>query len=125
MTAVHQAVAGAGPYDAVSEQVRAWRRLLAGAGYGGEDYAGQVDSGRARRLQQLERLEPAPDDLIVIRYSAWSPELGRVLDLPQRKLLVYHNITPPGYLWNHSPGLAVQCAVGRMQLSAFVRRGRA
>jgi len=47
-----------------------------------------------------------------------------LLDLPQRKLLVYHNITPPGYLWNHSPGLAVQCAVGRMQTTAFARAAR-
>ena len=32
VTAVHQAVVGAGPYDAVSEQIRAWRRLLTGPG---------------------------------------------------------------------------------------------
>lgn len=124
MTAVHQAVAGAGPYDAVSEQARAWRRLLTEAGYGGADHAGQVDPGARDGFRPLERLEPAAGDLIVIRYSAWSPGLGRLLDRPQRKLLVYHNITPPGYLWNHSPGLAVQCAVGRMQLPAFARGAR-
>ena len=60
----------------------------------------------------------------MIRYSAWSQSLARLLELPNRKLLVYHNITPPGYLWNHSPGLAVQCAVGRMQLPAFARGAR-
>ena len=124
MTAVHQVVTGAGPYDAVSEQMRAWRRLLGEAGYGGADFAGQIDTGARDHFQLLERLDPEPNDLIVIRYSAWSPGLGRVLGLQQRKLLVYHNITPPGYLWNHSPGLAVQCAVGRMQLPAFARAAR-
>ena len=123
MTAVHQAVAGAGPYDAVSEQARAWRQLLSDAGYGGADYAGQVAPG-THGFESLAQLEPAPDDLIVIRYSAWSGALGRLLERPQRKLLVYHNITPPGYLWNHSPALAIQCAVGRIQLPAFARSAR-
>ena len=122
--AVHQAVTGAGPYDAVSEQMRAWRRLLARAGYGGADFAGQVDHGARAHFAPLERLEPAPGDLTVIRYSAWSPALGRLLERPGPKLLVYHNITPPGFLWRHSPGLAVQCAVGRLQLPAFVRAAR-
>ena len=124
MSIVHQAVTGAGRYDAVSEQMRAWRRLLTEAGHGGADFAGQIDHGAQGHFEPLERLDPGPDDLIVIRYSAWSPALGRVLALPQRKLLVYHNITPPGYLWNHSPGLAVQCAVGRMQLPVFARAAR-
>ena len=123
MTAVHQAVAGAGPYDAVSEQARAWRRLLSGAGHGGGDYAGQLAPG-TDGFDALARLEPDPEDLIVVRYSAWSPALGRLLELPQRKLLIYHNITPPGYLWHHSPPLAIQCAVGRMQLPAFARGAR-
>ena len=124
MTAVHQAVVGAGPYDAVSEQTRAWRRLLSGDGFTGADFAGQVDHGARDHFHALDQLSADPGDLIVIRYSAWSPGLGRLLERPQRKLLVYHNITPPGYLWNHSPGLAVQCAVGRMQLPAFARAAR-
>jgi len=123
VTAVHQAVAGAGPYDAVSEQARAWRRLLSEAGHGGADYAGQVAPG-THGFDPLAQLEPAPEDLIVIRYSAWSSSLGRLLERPQRKLLVYHNVTPPGYLWNHSPPLAIQCAVGRIQLPAFARGAR-
>jgi glycosyltransferase involved in cell wall biosynthesis len=72
-----------------------------------------------------ERLVPTNSNigvaLLIIRYSAWSPPLTPLLELPQRKLLVYHNITPAEYLWNHSPGLAVQCAVGRIQLPAFAR----
>ncbi len=122
--AVHQAVTGAGPFDAVSEQMRAWRRLLGEAGYGGGDFAGQVGHGAHDHFAALQRLDPAPGDLTVIRYSAWSPALGRLLDRPGPKLLVYHNITPPGFLWSHSPGLAVQCAVGRMQLPTFVRAAK-
>ncbi len=121
MTAVHQVLAGVGPYDAVSEQARVWRRLLREAGYGGGDHAAQIDPRARAAFSPLASLAPAVSDLLVIRYSAWSPPLTPLLELPQRKLLVYHNITPAEYLWNHSPGLAVQCAVGRIQLPAFAR----
>ena len=104
--------------------MRAWRQLLRDAGYGGTDFAGQIEPAARRHFEPLERLHPAPNDLIVIRYSAWSPGLARLLERPQRKLLVYHNITPPDYLWIHSPGLAVQCAVGRLQTAAFARAAR-
>lgn len=124
MTAVHQAVAGAGPYDAVTGQALAWRRLLGAAGYGGADHAAAIDPRLREGFSPLDDLDPPPEDLLVIRYSAWSPALTSLLDLPNPVLLVYHNITPAEYLWNHSPGLAVQCAVGRIQLPAFARRAR-
>jgi L-malate glycosyltransferase len=121
VTAVHQVLAGVGPYDAVSEQARVWRRLLRDAGYGGRDHAAQIDPRARSDFSPLAGLSPAAGDLLIIRYSAWSPPLTPLLDLPQHKLLVYHNITPAEYLWNHSPALAVQCAVGRIQLPAFAR----
>jgi glycosyltransferase involved in cell wall biosynthesis len=122
VTAVHQVVAGAGPYDAVSEQVRAWRRLLAADGLAGADHAAQIDPRLRAGFRPLAELEPGDGDLLVIRYSAWSPGLMALLDLPNPILLVYHNITPAEYLWNHNAGLAVQCAVGRIVLPAFARR---
>jgi glycosyltransferase involved in cell wall biosynthesis len=120
LTAVHQALASVGPHDAVSEQARVWRSLLGEAGYGGGDHAAWIAPG-VRDVARCDRLRPAPGDLLVIRYSAWSPALARLLELPQRKLLVYHNITPARYLWNHSATIAAMCAIARVQLPAFVR----
>jgi L-malate glycosyltransferase len=57
----------------------------------------------------------------VIRYSAYSGQLLPALELPQRKLLVYHNVTPPRYMWNHHAGVAVACALGRAQMRRFAR----
>ncbi len=121
MTAVHQALAGVGPYDAVSEQARAWRRILAAAGYDGADHAARFDPRVREGFTGLDRLRPAPDDVVVIRYSAWSPPLTPLLALDTKRLLHYHNITPASFLWNHAPVVAVQCAVGRAQLPAFAR----
>lgn len=118
-TAVHQVLAGVGPIDAVSEQARAWRRILTGGGYGGADHAARIDPRVRDGFTPIEELDPAPGDLVVIRYSAWSPPLTPLLRIDRPLLLHYHNITPASFLWNHAPVVAVQCAVGRIQLPAF------
>ena len=121
MTAVHQVLSSAGPYDAVSVQAQLWRRLLAERGYGGADYAVAIDPRARNSFASVKALQPAAGDLVVIRYSAFAGQLTPALDLPQRKLLVYHNVTPPRYLWNHHAGVAVACALGRAQMPRFAR----
>ena len=121
MTAVHQVLSSAGPYDAVSVQAQLWRRLLSERGYGGADHAVAIDPRARGAFAPVKALRPAPGDLLVIRYSAFSGQLTGALELPQRKLLVYHNVTPPRYLWNHHAGVAVACALGRAQMPRFAR----
>ena len=121
MTAVHQLLSSAGPYDAVSVQAQLWRRLLTERGYGGADHAVAIDPRARAAFAPVKSLQPAPGDLLVIRYSAFSGQLTGALELPQRKLLVYHNVTPPRYLWNHHAGVAVACALGRAQMPRFAR----
>jgi glycosyltransferase involved in cell wall biosynthesis len=116
---VHQILSSAGPYDAVSVQARLWRRLLTEQGYGGSDYAGAIDPRARDAFRPIEELDSERRDLLVLRYSAYSPRLLPLLERAERKLLVYHNVTPPGYFWNHHPGVAVACAVGRAQLPLF------
>ena len=119
MSRVHQVLSGAGPYDAVSGQALAWRALLDRWGMAGGVHAEAIDPRATDGFEPLSRLDAGPDDLVVISYSAYAPRLRRVLELPQRKLLVYHNVTPPRYLWNHHPGVAVACALGRGQLGRY------
>jgi L-malate glycosyltransferase len=119
VTRVHQIVSGAGPYDAVTTQALAWRDELAALGMPGEVYAALLDPRARRSVKPLERIEPA--DLLVIHHSAHAPGLRRLLDRPERRLLVYHNVTPARFFWQQHPGVAVACALGRAQLPAWVR----
>lgn len=119
MTAVHQVLAAAGPYDAVSGQAAAWRGLLTEAGYGGRDLVADAHPRTPPGFEPLAGFAPGRGELVVLRYSAWSPAFQGLLEGPARLLLVYHNITPAGYLWDHSAAVAAQCAVGRLQLPAF------
>jgi glycosyltransferase involved in cell wall biosynthesis len=120
VTRIHQVLSGAGPYDAVTTQALRWRELLARRGFGGGVHAAAIEPRVRRRVAPLGQLEPRPDDLTVLHYSAHAPHLGRVLDQPGRKLLVHHNVTPARYLWEHAPNVAAHCALGRRELPRYL-----
>lgn len=121
---VHQLTGAAGPFDAVTGQALAYRELLARSGMPGGVHAVHVAPGMLGQVEPLERLRAAPDDLLVVHYSGYLPGMKAVLELPQRKLLVYHNITPARYFWSSEPRVAVSCEQGRDLLPEFVRAAR-
>jgi glycosyltransferase involved in cell wall biosynthesis len=116
---VHQVLSGAGPYDAVTTQALAFRALFAAWGWGGRDVAAEIDPRIGQRIAPLRALAPSDGDVLLLHYSAYAPKLRGVLELPQRKLLLSHNITPARWFWDHDPQAGVVCALGRKQLPEF------
>jgi L-malate glycosyltransferase len=118
---VWQVLSGAGPVDAVSRQALAFRERFAAWGWGGRDVAAFIDP-RASGFDPLRALQASPDDVLLIHYSAYAPRLREVLDLPNRKLLLSHNVTPARWLWDHDAPIALQCELGRRQLPEYAAR---
>ncbi|HVF79615.1 MAG TPA: glycosyltransferase [Solirubrobacteraceae bacterium] len=116
---VHQILSGAGPYDAVTTQALAFRDLFRAWGWGGRDVAAEIDPRIGDRIAPLRALDARGHDVLLVHYSAYAPKLRAVLDMPQRKLLISHNITPARWFWDHDPQAAVVCALGRKQLPEF------
>lgn len=118
---VVQLLSGAGRYDAVTNQALAWARRLRGWGRGGDVFAGDREPRLDGSVRPAAELAGAlgRDDLLLVHYSAHHQALDAVAALPQRKLLVYHNITPPEFLWDFEPLVAVRCAIGRDRLAGL------
>ena len=116
---VHQILSGAGPYDAVTTQALAFRDLFRAWGWDGRDVAAEIDPRIGDRVAPLRTLGAGDGDVLLVHYSAYAPKLRSVLDMPQRKLLISHNITPARWFWDHDPQAAVVCALGRKQLPEF------
>lgn len=121
---VHQAMGSAGPYDAVTEQALAYRALLETWGIAGGMHATVVAPGVPAQVDSVAELDPAPEDLVLIHYSGYLAGMEPLLRLPQRKLLVYHNVTPARYFWRVEPSMALACELGRQRLGAWVRSAR-
>ncbi len=123
---VSQVLCAAGPVDAVTNQAFAWRRKFDGWGWSGEDYSARLAPGfRSGALRDLEELEPAADEVVLVHYSGYAAGLERVAAATRRTLLLSHNVTPSRYFWATDPVTAGVCELGREQLGQLGTRAGA
>lgn len=121
---VHHLLSGAGPLDAVTNQALLWHRLMDGWKTQGEIFADAIDPAIADRVRPARRLsrELRSEDALLLHYSAYGRRTSEALELPNRLLLSYHNITPADYLWDHEPMTAALCAAARRELPRLAQR---
>jgi glycosyltransferase involved in cell wall biosynthesis len=118
---IHQVLSGAGPVDAVTTQAFEYRRAFESWGMAGAIHAAAIEPALRGQVEPLNRLQPEAGDLLLFHYSAYAPRLEPLLEWPQRKLLVYHNVTPAEWLWEHQPHVATLCALGRDHLPRWAQ----
>jgi glycosyltransferase involved in cell wall biosynthesis len=122
--AVHQVLASLGYGDAIGHEVLGIQRVLQAAGYESEIFVETAD----HRLEDLtvDHLDlPAashPDNILIHHFSIGSHASRIAYALPDRMVLVYHNITPPEYFLGVHPLLVQQCFLGRRELGLYVSR---
>ena len=121
---VHQVLAALGYGDAIGHEVLAINRALRAAGYESEIFVEAAD----HRLEHLTRdyrelaSFSSPDNILVHHFSLGSRASRIAFALPDRMLLVYHNVTPPECFVDIHPLLVRQCYRGRRELSAYAHR---
>lgn len=124
MTAVHQLLPVLTSGDAIGGAVLTTRRMLTELGYSSEIYADVIAerlSSAARPASEL-RGRVHPGDAVVYHLSVGSPLATLFASLPARRVVVYHNITPPRYFESTSPRVVLQLIEGRRQLGELAGR---
>jgi len=121
---VHQVLATLGYGDAIGNEALGIQRVLRGAGYESRIYVQTADP----RLEELtedyrDLLEHSHTDNILIHHFSIGSRASRVaFALPDRMILVYHNITPPHYFLGVNKTLVKECYSGRRELKAYTQR---
>lgn len=115
--AVHQFVSSFVPNDAVSRHTIEVRRLLRELGVDSEIYV-QETRGEVRPLARFYRsYEPGPGpELLLYQAATGSPVAEFLVERPERKLVNYHNLTPPEFFAAWEPHTSVELEVGRRQM---------
>ncbi len=73
---------------------------------------------------KIERFLKKPTDILIYHYSrGWAPGLDLLRKLDCRKVVKYHNVTPPEFVARYSPDFANMCREGRQQLTPIARSG--
>ncbi|MDY7230475.1 glycosyltransferase family 4 protein [Hyalangium rubrum] len=115
--AVHQLIPSFVPGDATGQAALHLQLLLRRMGHAGELYAGEVGAGLESLAHPVSALRPAPDDWVLYHHGIASPLSGRLMHLPCRRGLVFHNISPARFYMG-TP-LAEALVSGRAQLAAM------
>jgi len=123
MYAIHQFVAGFGAGDAISGEARVMRAMFRAWGADSE-----VFSEHERVLPELrgevhDVRGPAPDvraaDIAMLHLSVGSPVNDVFAALPCRKVIRYHNVTPPDFFAIAQPRIAAELRRGYEQVRAL------
>lgn len=102
--------------DAVSNHVLKIARALSGWGYVNEVFTNTSDEyGRqvARPDGEYDPGGDAPEDVLIYHYSVYCANYTKYLESRARRILVYHNITPPKFFEPYDRGAAAFCRLGR------------
>ncbi len=104
--------------DAIGDEAVHMRDALRRQGFVSDIYC--LD--RDRELEEESRPfqdfpEPGPSDVTVLHFAVPSPLTQALCRMPSKKVLVYHNITPPEFFVDYSSEMARICLVGRRELS--------
>lgn len=116
--------------DAVSNQILSLQHLLRRIGYKKSGiFCEQLPiqfEGKTRLIQEYSRYS-SPDNVLLLHFSlGYSPHVLDWLDrLPDRKVLIYHNITPYTYFVGINEAYLEAARIGREQLKLLSGRAEA
>jgi glycosyltransferase involved in cell wall biosynthesis len=120
----HQVLATLGYGDAIGHEVLGIQRVLREAGFRSDVFVETADPRLEHLTRDFQELpdDSHPDHLLVHHFSLGSKASRVAFALPDRMVLIYHNITPPEYFVGVNKHLVEQCYKGRRELGAYTRR---
>ncbi len=118
-TAVHQFHPVLAQGDAMSNHVFALRDRLRAWGYESDAYALEVKPGvDALSYRRLFRAVK-PEDTLILHFSIGSEIFDQLVKIRARRVLVYHNVTPPQFFTGINDHAAAYARLGLRQVAAL------
>jgi glycosyltransferase involved in cell wall biosynthesis len=106
--------------DAVSSDAIEIKKLLEDMGYSSEIYAKYIHPKCSEYANQLSDYNGNSKNLLLYHFSLAGLDVTDfVKSLPDIKVLIYHNITPPEYFDDYDTNLSYMCSKGRAELKAI------
>jgi glycosyltransferase involved in cell wall biosynthesis len=121
---VDQMLAAAHAGDATGDAALALAVRLQAAGCAAGVYALTIDDDVAGEVGAIDELPAAGDaDTTILHFAIPSPLSALLTERAGRRVIVYHNLTPPELLLPHCPDIARLTALGRRQLEELATSG--
>jgi glycosyltransferase involved in cell wall biosynthesis len=117
---IDQVLAGFADGDAISHAALAMRGVFRAWGAASDIFADMqhVSPTMAAECRPLDAFKGEPGHIVAHHYSIGSPAMDVFIGAPCRKVLVYHNITPPHYFEGFDDRVAAQLRTALQRLRA-------
>jgi glycosyltransferase involved in cell wall biosynthesis len=118
---VHQFATSLAYGDAISDEMLEIRKVLRAAGFGSEIFVRFLDprmAGLARDYREYAKMG-SPQNVAIFHFSIGSPVSKLFSRIPDRKIMIYHNITPYEFFLDHHRILTRECYKGRLEMRLF------
>lgn len=119
-----QMVTAISPGDAVGNDIQALDKMLRAEGFTAEIYAETIDPRlEGKGIQNVSKLTSLSEDDIILYHACTATDLNiRFTEYGGKKVMIYHNITPPVFFEKYSPGAADACRRGETQIKNIAAR---
>ncbi|MGQ9662599.1 MAG: glycosyltransferase [Kiritimatiellia bacterium] len=120
---IDQILAGFAEGDAISHEARVLRAILLKWGFASEIFVedGHISPAMRHECRPLSTYAGAPGDVVIHHYSIASGAVDVFCSAPGKKVVVYHNVTPPEFYQGFDDGLAARLAEARARLPDVLR----
>ena len=118
---IHQILPTLSPGDAIGNDVLEIRKILRSWGYKSDIYAQNIHSDMAKFASTYTEYKKisSSKNILIFHFAIGSDVSEFVKNLPDRKIIIYHNITPPNYFKKVNDVLVHLLVNGRKELKEF------
>lgn len=124
MKQVHQFLTSYSYGDAIGNEALEIREFLRNQGYDSHIFALHYHPRYANQIINYLEYDrySHPDNVVIFHFSIGSPVTKKFLRVPEKKVIIYHNITPHHFFLDTHRILAKDCYKGRLELQNLVDR---
>jgi glycosyltransferase involved in cell wall biosynthesis len=119
---VHQFSTSLSYGDAISDEMLEIQRALRERGHNSEIFIRFYEPRMAKYIHDFKEYKnfSSPDNVVIFHFSIGSPVSKMFFRIPDKKIMIYHNITPYNYFLDYHRILARECYKGRLEIKLFV-----
>lgn len=114
---IHQFHSGVAAGDAITNQMLFIKEILRKKGYSSEIYAEHIPKELEGKIKSVFSYEGEEDNILLIHHSMGFDCFEQIVSLPDKKVLIYHNITPERFF--EDEGIIKYVRLGLKQLENY------
>ena len=114
---INQFHSGSAVGDAITNQMLLIQDILRKEGYESEIYVEHIGEGLGNRLKKINSYKGQEDAILLVHHSMGFDCFEKIIGLPDKKVLIYHNITPERFF--EDEGIKKYIRKGLAQLKEY------